>query len=121
MSSLDSSEMVPNEAAYYKQGKYGLKGRGMEANGKIPRGACIIEEGPLLLIVAGRIDQFNENAFYGAGEYSGGPLVQHEYNKLSYEDQNTFRKLTYQKQTQGWLDGHTRSRGTLTMDQWRYI
>lgn len=121
MSSIDPSEMVPDEGAYYKQGNYGSKGRGMEAKGNIPRGACIIEEAPLLLIVAGRVDQFNDTAFYGAGEYSGGPLVQHEVNKLSYEDQNKFQKLTYPKQTQGWLDSHARSRGALTMNQWRYL
>jgi len=113
--------MAANESAYYKQGNYGSKGRGMEAKGNIPRGACIIEEVPLLLIVAGRIDQFNEDASYGAGEHSGGPLVQHEYNKLSYEQQSTFQRLTYQKQTQAWLDSHTRSRGALTLEQWRCL
>jgi hypothetical protein len=125
MSSLDSSEMVPSEGAYHKQANYGPKGkgmgRGMEAKCRIPRGACIIEEAPLLLIVAGRVDQFNEETFYGAGEYSGGPLVQQEFNKLSYENQSKFTKLTYPKQTEAWLDSQVRSRGKLTMSQWRHL
>lgn len=66
----------------------------------------------------GRLDLFQESLFLGAGEYSGGPAVFQEYNKLSSEDQLKYLQLTYDQKSQDWLDGHGRKRGNLSMDEW---
>ena len=119
MDSLDNTDMPENAGMCFRQILFRGKGRGMQARHKINRGTSILEETPLLRIVAGRVDLFQESLFWGAGEYSGGPAVLQELNKLSFEDQIKFLQLTYDtKKSQEWLDSHGRKRGNLSMDEW---
>lgn len=118
MSSLDNTDMPENAGMCFRQILFRGKGRGMQARHKINHGTSILEEAPLLRIVAGRGDLVQESLFWGAGEYSGGPAVLQELNKLSFEDQIKFLQLTYDtKKSQEWLDSHGRKRGNLSMDE----
>lgn len=119
MSLPEDTDAAENTGPYFRQSRYRGKGRGMQARRKIPRGTPILEEAPLLHIVTGRVDLFQESLFWGAGEYSGGPTVLQEVNKLSSEDHVKFLQLTYDtKKSQEWLDSHERKRGSLSMDEW---
>lgn len=74
MSAQDTSEMV-EIGPLWRQSQHGTKGRGLSAAITIKRGTRILEEAPLLRLVVGRVELFDEDAFYGAGNYSGGPAV----------------------------------------------
>lgn len=94
----------------------------MQARRRITRGTCILEEAPLLHLSTGRVDLFQESLFWGAGEYSGGPAVLQEVNKLSADDQIRFLQLTYDtKKSQDCLDSYGRKRGNLSMDEWNCL
>ena len=77
----------------------------MQARRKIDRGTLILEEAPLLRITVGRMDLFQESLFLGAGEYSGGPAVFQEFNKLSSEDQLKYLQLHFEHKPQEWTSG----------------
>jgi len=118
LSSLEDTDVADDTGPYFRQKHFPGKGRGMAARRKIERGSLILEEPPLLRIAVGRVDLFQENLFFGAGDGSGGPAVYQEYNKLSAEDQMKYLQLAYDQRPQDWLNGHGRKRGNLSMDEW---
>jgi len=122
MSSLDTSEMVET-GPLWRHGDHQIKGRCLHAASTIKRGTRILEEAPLLRLVVGRVDLYDENVFYGAGNYSGGPAVLEALNKSSYENRAKFNELAYEKTTQGTLNdrGRDRTHGALTMEQWQCL
>jgi len=123
MSVQDTSE-VAETGPLWRQSQHDTKGRGLNAAITIKRGTRILEEAPLLQLVVGRVGLFDEDAFYGAGNYSGGPAVLEALKNSSYEKQARFNQLVYEETTQQSLNDRGRARGArgaLTMEQWQCL
>lgn len=119
--SLPDANEVDETGPLWRQADHKTKGRCLEAAITIKRGTRILEEAPLLRLAVGRVDQFDENTFIGAEDFSGGPAVLEALQRTSYENQAKFNELTYQEKTQETLSGRQRARGALTMAQWQCL
>lgn len=84
----------------------------MVATQALTRGTCILEEAPLMNIPVGRSSRFNNDDFWGAGRYSGGPEVNMLYARLSANERADYDQLKpAQKRTNAQLQ---RAAGTNT-------
>jgi hypothetical protein len=90
MISRADRDTFETEGVHWKLKRNIAKGRYMEAKVEIKRGTCIMEEKPLLQFTHERYDLFNEDVFYGPGEYSGGPAVLDKLEQLDFEDQGKY-------------------------------
>lgn len=85
----------------------------------ITRGTCILAETPLIEFSIARRDQFYEDAFWGAGKFSGAAQVNEAVAKLNDADRRVYNALKRHKKTavvlqrQSDPDGHP-----LTTAQW---
>ena len=122
MYARDASEVIQTDPLW-RLSEHKTKGRCLDAARTIKRGTRILEEAPLLRLVVGRVQLFDEDAFYRAGSYSGGPAVLDALNQSSYESQAKFNQLTYEETTQEILNdrGRDRAHGALTMEQWQCL
>jgi hypothetical protein len=65
----------------------------MVASQAVPRGACIIAETPLIELHVGPSLRFDNDAFWGAGRFSGRMEVNLAYSKLTANERATYDQL----------------------------
>jgi hypothetical protein len=95
------------------------KGNHMITTQTFGHGICIIAETPLIEFVVDRRDQFNEDAFWSAGRWSGSGQVNDEVAELEADDLRTYNTLKRHKKTSATLQQENDSGGeTLTVAQW---